>query len=135
MQNYAGDLALPSAGLVVRTIKGVFPSCRIFREDEPKIGEAKTDFTNMVVFCKKTDMPVNFRTPTDADFLGSGARKAFLMPQHEITADHFEKPQGRSRGLIHKGETQYLRTWQAQSAVGHWAVMRTVLPDVVWENW
>jgi hypothetical protein len=133
VQNYAGDLALPSTGLIIRTIQSVFPSCRIFREDEKDPSDHdSSDFTNMVVFCKKTSGPLTFRRPKEADFLGSGARKEFLLPKFEVSAESLT--QG-SREIMKRGEQGKLIKWQAQNAVGHWSVMRKVMPHTVWENW
>ncbi|EXJ80446.1 hypothetical protein A1O1_08591 [Capronia coronata CBS 617.96] len=130
--NYAGDITMPASSLIYRTITSVFPSCRVFREDEaPAPGTKADDFTNMVIFCRKQAMPITFRKPTHADFLGSGARREFLLPRHEIPLGAFEK----SGDVLRSGKTKQLEKWQAQSALGHWRVMRTVLPDVIWENW
>ncbi|KAJ9612422.1 hypothetical protein H2200_004019 [Cladophialophora chaetospira] len=130
--NYAGDLAMPAASIIYRTITSVFPSCRVFREDEaPAPGVKPEDFTNMVFFCRKDGKPVNFRKPVTADFLGSSARQEYLLPRHEIMPDEFV----REGSVLRSGKTKELEKWQAQSAIGHWKVMRTVLPDAVWENW
>ena len=131
--NYAGDLAMPAASLIYRTISSVFPSCRVFREDEaPAPGVKDQDFTNMVFFCRKqAAIPIKFRKPRQADFLGSRLRKDYLMPKHEILPEMFEK-----EGTVLKaGKTRELERWHQKSALGHWEVMRTVLPAAVWENW
>ncbi|KIW26844.1 uncharacterized protein PV07_06646 [Cladophialophora immunda] len=130
--NYAGDLAMPASSLIYRTITSVFPSCRVFREDEaPAPGVKPVDFTNMVFFCRKKKAAITFRRPVAADFLGSGARQEFLIPRHEIASSEFDT----EGGVLRNGQTKELEKWQGQSALGHWTVMRTVLPDVIWENW
>ncbi|OAP56810.1 hypothetical protein AYL99_08922 [Fonsecaea erecta] len=130
--NYAGDLAMPASSLIYRTIVSVFPSCRVFREDEaPAPGAKQVDFTNMVFFCRKKKGPITFRRPVAQDFLGSGARREFLIPKHEIDPSEFDT----EGGVLKSGQTKELEKWQAESALGHWVVMRTVLPDVIWENW
>ncbi|KIW96820.1 uncharacterized protein Z519_02211 [Cladophialophora bantiana CBS 173.52] len=130
--NYAGDLAMPTSSLIYRTIISVFPSCRVFREDEaPAPGVKRDDFTNMVFFCRKRKGAIKFRRPVAADFLGSGARQEFLVPKHEIDQSEFNT----EGAVLRSGETKELEKWQAKSALGHWRVMRTVLPDVIWENW
>lgn len=139
IKNYAGDLLLPSARLVVRTIKATFPSCRIFRENAPPdtstLATERRDFTNMVIFCTKHDSKlVTFRKPVEADYLGSEARKMFLMPQYEIEDTVFQEQEGDG-GVLSRNDTGRLGRWQRESAVGHWRVMRTVLPSEVWENW
>ncbi|KAK2754425.1 hypothetical protein FQN54_007069 [Arachnomyces sp. PD_36] len=132
--NYAGDLLTPSAGLIVRTIKSIFPSCRVFREDEPKPDPGERDFTNMVIFCKKAKSPLTFRRPVEADYLQSRARQIFLEPQHEIPPETFALKENEQK-ILKEGETANLRSWQTQSAIGHWKIMRTVIPPGVWENY
>ncbi|RMZ91440.1 hypothetical protein DV736_g1344, partial [Chaetothyriales sp. CBS 134916] len=138
--NYAGDLALPTTSMVFRSITSVFGSCRIFREESrPESTDAASasakagmDFTNMVFFCiKPSAVPITFRQPIESDFLGSGARLEFLVPKFEVMHDEFE----REGDLLTEKNVQAVEKWQAQSAVGHWRVMRNVLPDVVWEYW
>ncbi|KAL8703353.1 MAG: hypothetical protein Q9201_003466 [Fulgogasparrea decipioides] len=131
--NYAGDLNLPTAAAVVRTVLSVFPSCRLFREDVRPSEATATDFANMVMFCRKAAGPFGFRHPTKADFLGSQAREYHLLPQHEVDPSLFMKV--HSQDTISKGKTRGFETSQLESALGHWGVMRSVLPDAVWENW
>ncbi|PSR81043.1 S-adenosyl-L-methionine-dependent methyltransferase [Coniella lustricola] len=134
--NYAGDFTLPPPKIVVQTIREVFPSCRIYREnarDEAVIEKENRDFTNMVIFCTKTDSPVQFRKITAADLLNSRTREMFLPPRHEVTDKDF-----RASGAVQtlrNNDTAALEKWHEKSALGHWAVMRTVLPAYVWENW
>ncbi|RMD42857.1 hypothetical protein DV735_g2273, partial [Chaetothyriales sp. CBS 134920] len=128
--NYAADLALPTTSMVFRTITSVFGSCRIFREEAKQ--ESGIDFTNMVFFCiKPSAVPISFREPIESDFLGSSARLEFMVPKFEVMHDEFQ----REGDLLTEKNVNVVEKWQAQSAVGHWRVMRTVLPDVVWENW
>ncbi|KAJ9502145.1 hypothetical protein H2202_002209 [Exophiala xenobiotica] len=130
--NYAGDISMPASSIIYRTITSVFPSCRVFREDEaPAAGVKPDDFTNMVFFCRKSDSPINFRRPVEADFLGSNARREYMLPTHEISPSSFDA----SVDVLRSGKTKQLEKWQAQSAIGHWRVMRTVLPAAVWNNW
>ena len=139
--NYAGDLRTPSVSLVYRTITSVFSSCRVFREDPaPKVSKvaADGDFTNMVFFCRHkpaspetAPLPINFRNPIEADFLGSDLRRRYMLPQHEILGSEFE---GKGEVLTRRN-AQLLEKHQVKSAVGHWSVMRGVLRKGVWENW
>ncbi|KAM4063066.1 spermine/spermidine synthase domain-containing protein [Hirsutella rhossiliensis] len=134
--NYAGDLALPAPGIVFRTIKHVFPTCRIFREvprDDVALKEVGVDFANMVIFCTKTSSPLTFRMPTQADHLQSAIRQEFLRLQHEIPQT--ELLSGDDASILRKNDTGALVAWHEQSALGHWAIMRTVLPAWVWERW
>jgi len=142
-QNYAGDLLSLSARLVVHTVMSVFPSCRLFREEagpssSPTSSDKSTgkDFTNMVMFCRKTKGPFTFRDPVEADCLGSQARRYHLLPQHEINASYFDgRASDDELGLLRRGQTHKLEAFQRESAVGHWRIMRTVLPDKIWESW
>lgn len=70
----------------------------------------------------------------EGDFLNSGARKAFLVPQHEVDHSVFEEVEGDG-GILSRNDTERFKGWQQRSALGHWAVMRTVLPDSIWEDW
>ena len=67
------------------------------------------------------------------DYLDSGARQQYLFPKPELEikkdAFNLEGP------VLKRGHTRQLERWHQTSAVGHWRIMRTVLPDVVWENW
>ena len=143
--NYAGDLGQPSTSLIYRTITSVFSSCRVFREEPPLTEDSTThsakagvDFTNMVFFCRKRrsrnveeDLPLRFRNPIEADFLGSAMRRQYLVPRWEVLPAQFEK-EGE---VLTEKNTRLLEKYHAKSAVGHWRVMRGVLPDAVWETW
>lgn len=127
----------PAPRIIVNTIREVFPSCRIFRESptpsKKKLEEEGMDFTNMVIFCRKTDGKVTFRKPIEADFLGSRARRMFLQPQHEVLNKHLTV--GEADGILSKNDTSKLAQWHQKSALGHWEVMRTVIPAKIWEQW
>ncbi|KAL2021243.1 hypothetical protein VTK56DRAFT_7322 [Thermocarpiscus australiensis] len=155
--NYAGDFALPPPRIVVRTIRAVFPACRIFREhprDEADFAKTGRDFTNMVIFCvKQATSPqhqqqqqqrsrISFRMPNERDLLNSPSRRAFLLPQYEVREEDFvvargkeEEEEEEEEGILRKNETGRLAKWHEMSALGHWTVMRKVLPDAVWEAW
>ena len=134
---------MPSASSVIRTVKSVFPTCRLFREDaeparpySPDTDTPTQDFTNMVMFCRKSLEPFTFRTPVEADFLETQSRRYSLLPQHEVESGYFGgRKDERDVRILKRGQTQVLEKYQKQSAVGHWRLMRTVLPHAVWENW
>ncbi|KAL1799350.1 hypothetical protein ACET3X_003387 [Alternaria dauci] len=140
--NYAGDLTLGSTKLVLNTIHAIFPACRLFRDspapEQHKEGEA--DFINMVIFCVKNDhglgkAAVKFRNAVQKDFLGSIARTNFLQPQKdlEVNYDFVSKEDGgKVMGNADVGE---LEKFHEDGAVSHWRIMRTVLPEGVWEMW
>jgi hypothetical protein len=137
--NYAGDLALPSTRLVLNTIHAVFPACRLFRDspqpDEWQEGDA--DFINMIVFCVKNDhgkgrSAIRFRQAGPEDFRGSLARNNFLQPKLDMEL-RFEPEVGGS--VMGKADVGELEKWHKKGAVSHWKVMRSVIPDAVWEMW
>jgi hypothetical protein len=140
--NYAGDLSLGSTRLVLNTIHAIFPACRLFRDTPAPDShvDGEPDFINMVIFCVKNDHghgkdAVRFRDATYSDFLGSIARKNFLQPQEalEVEYEYVGKEQGgRVMGNADVGE---LEKFHKEGAVSHWRIMRTVIPDGVWEMW
>lgn len=135
-QNYAGDLALPAPRIVFRTIKHVFPTCRVFREvprDDAVFKTTGVDFANMVIFCTKTNVPLTFRKPRQTDHFQSAMRQEFLQLEHEVP--QAELLSGDDVAILRKNDTSALEAWHEQSALGHWTVMRTVLPAWVWERW
>ena len=135
--NYAGDLALGSTGVVYRTVMEVFGSCRVFREEEKKKdgkgdGNRGADFTNLLFICvKPKDVEITFREPVEADWLGSDARREYMVPKYEVFAEEFE---GEGE-ILTRANLGIMRKWERESAVGHWRVMRTVVPSRVWELW
>ncbi|KAI1175895.1 S-adenosyl-L-methionine-dependent methyltransferase [Nemania sp. FL0916] len=135
--NYAGDLTLPPLSIVVNTIRDIFPSCRIFRENEPpskdKVEEAGGDFDNVMIFCLKTDDQITFRNPVEADFLRSVSRMQFLIPKHEVPLSALLPV--NEVGILRANETEKLMKWHEQSALRHWDVMRVVLPSQIWNQW
>ncbi|KFY04099.1 hypothetical protein O988_00976 [Pseudogymnoascus sp. VKM F-3808] len=136
--NYASDLLQPSTHLIIRTVLAIFPSCRIYRETAKptaiELVAAGQDFTNMVFFCRAhSEAPITFREPVERDYLRSGARKAYLVPKHEILREEFDlKDVG---DVLRANNTAMLEETQQKSAVGHWNVMRTVVPGKIWELW
>lgn len=88
----------------------------------------------MVLFCRaRSETPITFRAPVERDFLRSGARKAYLVPKHEILRGEFELED--MEDVLRANGTQRLVETQSRSAVGHWNVMRTVVPGKIWELW
>lgn len=130
---------------MVNTIRAVFPACRMFREhprDEKDFAATGVDFTNMVIFCTKQPQQagaepsgISFREPTARDLLNSPSREAFLLPKHEVLDSDLVESVGAAAGVLRRNETERLVKWHEQSALGHWAVMRTVLPEAVWKAW
>ncbi|KAK7931504.1 Spermine/spermidine synthase [Apiospora marii] len=135
--NYAGDFLLPPLSTVMRTIREVFPSCRVFRESpqpsDEDIEKTGQDFDNVVVFCRKTEKKIAFRHAVNRDFLQSKAREQFMVPTHEVPESAFLSDD--KVGLVRNNQTDVLVKHHPQTALGHWSVMRTVLPKEIWENW
>lgn len=121
----------------MRTIKEVFPSCRIFRESPgpsaEKLAEDGRDFDNVVVFCRKTADKITFRPLVEADFLQSRARVHYLMPKNEVSESAFLTSDDIK--IVQKNDTGTLTKYHDKTALGHWAVMRDVIPKNIWENW
>ncbi|KAF2464320.1 S-adenosyl-L-methionine-dependent methyltransferase [Lindgomyces ingoldianus] len=140
--NYAGDLSLPSTRLVLNTIHSVFPACRLFR-DSPPAGNRRPsdpDFINMVVYCVKNDhdkgkFALLFREADEDDFKGSIARQNFLRPKEELEIQFDYEHPDHGGQVMKKSDVGELEKWHKQGAVSHWRIMRTVLPDAVWEMW
>ena len=145
--NYAGDLKLGSTSVVYRTVTSVFGSCRVFREEEKEDkakkeeaeveggyagGKKDADFTNLLFICvKPRDVVITFRDEVEADWLGSSARKEYMMPKYEVLAEEVE----REGEVLTTANLGLMKRWERESAVGHWRVMRGVVPARVWELW
>jgi len=65
--------------------------------------------------------------------LRSGARQAYLVPKHEIALERFALGDGED--VLRINSTERVSETQTKSAVGHWKVMRTVVPGKIWELW
>lgn len=138
--NYAADLSLPVPKIVVRTILEVFPTCRIFRDEQTEDASNENDFVNMVVFCvKKHNGNIKFREAIEADWLGSSSRRQWVPPKasFELPISKFLNAQEMLATdlIMRKGEEKKLEKYHQRSAERHWRIMRTVLPDTVWELW
>lgn len=55
------------------------------------------------------------------------------MPQHEIDLSTFNLED--MDDVLRKNNTEKLTETQRKSAVGHWNVMRDVVPGKIWELW
>ncbi|KAF3914839.1 hypothetical protein ABW20_dc0104340 [Dactylellina cionopaga] len=152
--NYAGDIKLKSAKSVIHTIERVFGTCRAFREyQQEKDSElGKGDFTNMVIYCTPFHKPRAdprypylegvkveemqspfFHKPEPSDFLNTWARHQMLMPKFEVDLTDIRK-EGKEGKLdvVSIATAHKLREWQKQSAILHWEIMNTVIPQAVW---
>lgn len=98
------------------------------------IAKTGSDFTNVVIFCKKESGSLSFRDANAADMLGTYARQEFLQPKYEVEAEDFLASPDEV-GILRANDTNVVRRSHKSSALGHWKIMRTVLPAVVWEKW
>ena len=145
--NYAGDLTIPLTIKVLNTIDMTFDSqCKIYRDTPPELetdGDKvaiNDDFTNMVIFCRNSAGPITFRTPSEADFLGSKSREHYMLPDPRLQIqfplhDSEQRSQALPDNVIKQGEWEQWVAQQAESALKHWYIMRKVVPDAVWELW
>jgi hypothetical protein len=113
----------------------IFPTCKIFREHDRTTELYAGDFTNLVIFCKKTSSPISFRETEKADFLGSRAREGWIPPRLEVDAGIFEEKAETQTETSEGGKVSEIQDWHKKSAVGHWGIMRGVVPPIVWDNW
>lgn len=139
--NYAGDLSSPSTRLVINTINTVFKhQCRMYRDQAPLDSDSgsEADFLNMVIFCTRTaGLEIKFRKPVTADFLESRSRQHYLLPRPELelkfpTEQDMDADQPK---ILKDTDVKRLERTQLDGAKRHWAIMRTVMPDFVWENY
>lgn len=91
------------------------------------------DFDNVVVFCRKTSDKITFRPLVEGDLLKSRARAHYLMPKNEVPESAFKT--GDDVKIVRKNDTETLAKYHDQTALGHWSVMREVIPKKIWENW
>jgi len=134
--NYAGDITMPPSRLILNTIYAVFPSCKIYRDT--RLEESTTTFLNMVVFCVKSSGPIKFRKPVAKDWLGSLSRKEYIPPPKELEMNLGDVSGGgmvKEGEVLAKGMERKVERFHPEAAKRHWAIMRTVLPAGVWENW
>ena len=90
----------------------------------------------MVMFCRKAPEAFTFRDPVESDFLGSPARRQHLKPRYEIPAGYLKRAKQHKGEILRRGQiSREMQESTVASAVGHWYLMRTVLPDMVWEKW
>ena len=139
--NYASDLDLPSTKLVINTIISVLPNCRLFKDAIEEEGVRHGNFVNMVLFCRMRDGPFTFRDAVNSDYLGTSTRRSYLQPRFEldlgkyVTRGSNQQLEANASLVLHAGETRELEKWHGLAARRHWEVMRTVVPDLIWELW
>ncbi|KAH9938638.1 uncharacterized protein B0H18DRAFT_1112769 [Fomitopsis serialis] len=142
--NFAGELESPSSRAIVVTLESMFGHCRAFC-DEMDPYEQPQPYHNWLLVCSKSpNTPLTFRAPTSADFLGSPQRANVLstLSRREVDLQHVRDAIAT---LDEKKREEYLlmdakiagtiSKWQEKDALGHWRIMRNVLPDIFWETY
>ncbi|KAI0677382.1 hypothetical protein C8Q78DRAFT_1002534 [Trametes maxima] len=137
--NFAGILESPSGKGVVSTLQASFPQCRAFYDSLETSHNTTSEFLNWVFFCTLSPEPIEFRQPVDADYLGSYLRRHVFahLPQRELDLSRVTDaiPEAERERYLLKDAANPLGDWQAKEAIGHWKIMRGVLPDVYWETY
>ncbi|KAI0082391.1 hypothetical protein K474DRAFT_1611352 [Panus rudis PR-1116 ss-1] len=139
--NFAGKLGSDSSIAIVITLQQVFTQCRVFHDSLEPLSEEQlqSDFVNWVFFCTPSSNPLEFRSPTDADFLASFLRERMLstLLDREIPIARVANNLSESDipKYVLKDDANPLVDWQQREALHHWGVMREVLPDIHWETY
>ncbi|KAH9850751.1 S-adenosyl-L-methionine-dependent methyltransferase [Lenzites betulinus] len=137
--NFAGILMSDSGKAIVNTLHAAFPQCRGFYDSIEQSQNVTTEFLNWVLFCTPSPGKLEFRKPVDADFLGSYLRRHVFneLPAREtdlaLVLDSI--PEDKREQYLLKDSANPLVQWQAQEALGHWKIMREVLPHAYWETY
>jgi len=87
----------------------------------------------LVVFCVKSLNEIEFRGTTNEDYLGSMSKREFLPPDEGLEIK-FPRD-GKDVDILKIGTEELVTKYHPESAVKHWWIMRTVMPDGIWENW
>jgi hypothetical protein len=93
----------------------------------------------MIVYCIKSPNEIEFRPIKKEDYLNSIARKQWLPPDNKLEIKLPDIGPGDRRwnhyDILTRKNMSSIEEFHAKAALRHWKVMRTVLPDSVWENW
>ncbi|KAI0638350.1 hypothetical protein C8Q77DRAFT_1090690 [Trametes polyzona] len=137
--NFAGILESDSAKAIVNTLQATFPQCRAFYDSLQQSHNVTSEFLNWVFFCTLSSEPLEFHKPKESDFLGSYLRRHVLTQLPEREADLSEVidsiPADKRERYLLKDGANPLGDWQQKEAIGHWKIMREVLPDIYWETY
>ncbi len=92
-----------------------------------------------VFFCTPSSEPLQFRKAKDSDFLGSYLRQHVLLRINEREGDISTIGDDLSveqrEKFILKEIANPLVDWQQKEAIEHWKIMRSVLPNDIWETY
>ncbi|CDO76562.1 hypothetical protein BN946_scf184982.g21 [Trametes cinnabarina] len=139
--NFAGTLVSDSGKAVVHTLYESFPQCRAFYDGDTvdPSHDITSEFVNWVIFCTPSTETIEFRRPVESDYLGSYLRRHVFskLPEREFDVSVAIKaiPEDKRDRFLLKDAGNPLGEWQQKEAIGHWKIMRGVLPDVFWETY
>jgi hypothetical protein len=92
----------------------------------------------LVVFCVKTSNEIEFRATVNDDYQDSMSKREFLPPD-ENWEIKFPRRAGEGKwrdvDILKVGKEDMVTKFHHESAIKHWWIMRTVMPDGIWENW
>jgi hypothetical protein len=142
--NFAGHANSNASHAILHTLRETFGECRVFHDALQEFTEEQyqNEFINMVFFCGVSSRPLSFRPPVESDFLNSYLRQHILssLPDREvdlvrITGDSSPVAKDENDKWLLTDLRNPLAEWQRDEALGHWKVMREVLPDIFWETY
>jgi hypothetical protein len=86
----------------------------------------------------KSSHDIEFRATTNDDYQGSMSKREFLPPDEGLEVSfprHNEDGKWRDIEVLTTKNEDIVTKYHPDSAVKHWWIMRTVMPDGIWENW
>ncbi|KAA1466507.1 hypothetical protein DENSPDRAFT_831357 [Dentipellis sp. KUC8613] len=136
--NFAGLLGSLPSKATLYTLQKSFGQCRAFHDGEEPLTTDSKEFINMVYFCSPSTKPLEFRKPRESDFLGSHLRAHVFETLADREVD-FKLIRGESEEdgekYVLKDQNNKLNAWQADGALDHWKVMRSILPEPFWATY
>ncbi|KAI0750969.1 S-adenosyl-L-methionine-dependent methyltransferase [Daedaleopsis nitida] len=137
--NFAGKLGSDSAKAVILTLRSVFPQCRALYDSLESPDNIDDEFVNWVFFCTPSSEPFKFRKAITSEYLGSHLRRHVLSSigerEVDISTVGADLEDDKKERYILKDMANPLSEWQNKEAIGHWKIMRSVLPKVFWETY
>ncbi|EJD07975.1 S-adenosyl-L-methionine-dependent methyltransferase [Fomitiporia mediterranea MF3/22] len=139
--NYAGLVGSESSKAVYLSLKRTFGQCRVFHDYDIRVPDQKltSEFINLVFFCSPSSDPLTFRPAKREDYMSSYLREHVLsvLPDREVPPELIlgDITPEQERKWVLTDKRNPLGAWQDKGALDHWKVMRTVLPDFVWNTY
>ncbi|KDQ19364.1 hypothetical protein BOTBODRAFT_126200 [Botryobasidium botryosum FD-172 SS1] len=137
--NFVGVLESDATRAILATLLRNFRQCRVFHDKD--VGDDKrrapTDFLDLVFYCTSSKRPLEFRLPKPSDYLASAMREAVLtsLPEREVDFSMIwgnRTPESDKKWILTDNYNP-LNQWQRPSALRHWRILRSLLPDEAWE--